>query len=781
VDELDGLQHALAGRYTVERELGHGGTATVYLAQDLKLGRPVAIKVLRREIAAAVGAERFLREIEIAARLTHPHILSLHDSGAANGFLYYVMPYVEGESLRGRLNHEPQLPLAEALRITRAVAEALSYAHGHGVVHRDVKPENILLSGETVLVADFGIARAITAASGENLTETGIAVGTPFYMSPEQAAGERQIDGRSDVYSLGCVVYEMLAGGPPFAGPSAQAILARHALDPVPPLRTIRPELPPAVDRALGKALAKAPADRFATAAALIDALAEPDAQPSLAKRATRASAVLAGVVAVLVAGYVLFARRSVGGSSDESGLSIAVLEFKNVGGDSANEPFSYGMSDELTTALGKVEGLRVLARSGAVRFRGKDVSPQEIGRQLHALYVLDGGVRIGGTRRRVSAQLIDVAKGNEIWSEEYDRDALDRNVFDVQDEITRAIVAELRMHLSGTASAAVAKHPTESPEAHDLYLQGRYFFAKRDSTSLRKAQGYFTRAIQKDSTYALAWSGLSDAYSHSSVFGYVPPRAVYAMAKAAALRALALDSTLAEAHTSLGFIALFYDWDWPTAGRELDHALTLAPNYPDAHLYHGWYFVATDKIDNAVEEVRTAVRLDPFSSVNNARLASMMFYARRYEEEMAQARRLLELDSMFEGHRGSGELARAYLQLGRCPESLAALEQTPEMRAPVFRGVLGYAYAKCGRRAQALAELAHLHAKADSGRYVSHYGLAMIRAGLGETDRTFAELDSALAERAWPMFTLRVDPAFDGLRADPRFARLLKKVGLTS
>src|SRR5437870_1600276 len=586
------LRAALADRYAIDRELGRGGMASVFLARDVKHDRSVAIKVLRPELAAALGAERFLREIEIAARLTHPHILPLHDSGEANGFLYYVMPYLEGESLRDRLNREQQLPVEEAVRIAREVASALNYAHSHDVVHRDIKPENILLSGGEAVVADFGIARALVAAGADKLTDTGLAVGTPGYMSPEQAMAEPRIDGRADTYALGCVLYEMLAGHPPFLGTTAQEILARHTLDPVPPLRTIRPELPAAVDRAVGKALAKAPADRFATAAAFVEAMTQASTPPSFARRAARPAVFVAAGFAALVTGYVLLTRRS--GSSDEPGPSIAVLPFKNIGGDVNNEPFSDGMTDEITTALGKVEGLRVAARSAAFRFKGKNVVPEEIGRQLHVLYVLDGGVRMGGNRRRVSAQLINVARGNEIWAEEYDRDARDRDVFVVQDEITRAIVAALRVRLSGPASAALAEHATVSPEAHDLYLQGRYFFARRDSASLRKAQDYFERAIQQDSSYALAWAGLSDAYSHTGVFGYVPPRAVYAKAKAAALRALALDPTLAEAHTSLGFIALFYDWDWPTAGQQFDRALALDPRYPDAHLFHGWYFVAT-------------------------------------------------------------------------------------------------------------------------------------------------------------------------------------------
>src|SRR2546423_679358 len=356
LEVLARLKAALADRYAIDRELGHGGMATVYLAQDLKHGRAVAIKVLRPELAAALGAERFLREIEIAARLTHPHILPLHDSGEAGGFLYYVMPFVQGESLRDRLNREPQLPVEEAVRIGRDVASALSYAHSHDVVHRDIKPENILFSGGEAVVADFGIARAIVAAGAEQLTDTGLAVGTPGYMSPEQATAAAQLDGRSDVYSLGCVLYEMLAGHPPFLGTTAQEILARHTLDPVPPLRPIRPELPAAVDRAVGKALAKAPADRFATAAAFSQALTQAGAPPSFARRAARPALSLAAGVAALVAGYILTRRP---GSSGGAGPSIALPPVKNIGGDVNNEPVRDGMADENTHALGRGGGPR--------------------------------------------------------------------------------------------------------------------------------------------------------------------------------------------------------------------------------------------------------------------------------------------------------------------------------------------------------------------------------------------------------------------------------------
>jgi len=771
------LQAALVARYALDRELGHGGMATVYLAQDLKHGRPVAIKVLRPELAAALGAERFLREIEIAARLTHPHILPLHDSGEANGFLYYVMPYLEGESLRDRLNREPQLPVEEAVRIAREVASALSYAHSHDVVHRDIKPENILLSGGEAVVADFGIARAIVAAGTEKLTDTGLAVGTPGYMSPEQATAEAHIDGRADTYALGCVLYEMLAGHPPFLGTTAQEVLARHTLDPVPPLRTIRRAVPPAVEHAVFKALAKSPADRFPSAAAFSEALTQTGAPPSLTRQAARPAVFVAAGVAALVAGYVLLTRRP--GSSGDPARSIAVLPFVNIGADPNNEPFSDGMSEELITALAKVEGLRVTARTSAFSFKGKEVDVREIGNKLNVGYVLEGSVRRAGPRLRVSAQLINATTGYHLWSDEYDRDAGD--VFAVQDEITRAIVGALRLKLSGAANAALVKPATGNAEAHDLYLQGRYFFAKRDSTSLRKAQDYFERAIADDPSYALAYAGLSDAYSHRAVFGYVPPHDIHSKAKQAVLRALALDSTLVEAHTSLGFIELFLEWDWAAAGREFDRALALDARYPPAHLFRAWYFLATDRMTDAVGEVQAAVRLDPFSLVNNARLASMLYYARRYNEALAQSRRLLEMDSMFFQVRV--ELARAYLQLGQCDEALAAMKHAPEQAsgAAYFGGVWGWINARCGHPAQALAELNRFRAEAREGRYVSHYSLAIIHAALGDSEQAFAQLDSAYAEGTWAMFTLRVEPAFDALRADPRFARLLKKVGLVS
>ena len=789
MDALDRLRAALAGRYAVEREIGRGGMATVYLAHDIRHARPVAIKVLRPDLAASLAGERFTREIHTAARLQHPHILPLFDSGEVDGSLFYVMPYVEGESLRSRLDREKQLSLDEALRITTEVADALEYAHTHNVVHRDIKPENILFAtrGETApagphaLVTDFGIARAISSAGSETLTQAGLAIGTPSYMSPEQATAESAIDGRTDTYSLGCVLYEMLAGHPPFLGTTAREILARHACDVVPPLRTTRPDLPAFVDQAVGRALAKAPADRYATTAAFNAALTAPNAAAATPRRGRAVMFGVAGL-ALIVAGYLLlhFVLQPTHTGAQplaDSTRAIAVLPFANVGGDSTNEPFSDGVADELTTALGKVDRLSVMARTSAFSLKRKGLDAREIGRELHVQYILEGSVRRAGNRRRIRADLIEVASGREIWSDDFEHDALNRDVFIVEDSITRSIVRQLLPHISPAAVASSVKRSTESREAHDLYLQGRYFFERRDSASLSKAQDYFQRAIRNDSSYALAYDGLSDAYSHQAVFGFAPPVGNFPRAKEYAARALAHDSTLVEVHTSLAFIALFYDWDWSAARQEFDKALRLNERYAPAHLFHAWYFMALDSVNDAIREGRRAVELDPFSPLNNTRLISFLFYGGRYAEALAQARKVFERDSSFIGLRL--ELARAYVQAGRCNEALAVLERSLDPPAGILRGTRGYTYAKCGRRVQALAELEHLRRQARDGRYVSHYGLAVIQAGLGNKEQAITELEKAYAERVGTLFIMRLEPAFADLRSDPRFAALVQKVGL--
>ncbi len=467
-DPLARLQAALAERYTIERELGRGGMATVYLARDLKHGRLVAIKVLRPEIAAALGPERFLREIEVAARLTHPHILPLHDSGAAQGSLYYVMPYIEGESLRDRLEREGQLPLEDALRITREVASALGYAHDHDVVHRDIKPENILLSGGEAVVADFGIARAITVAAGGKLTATGIAIGTPGYMSPEQAMGSERVDGRSDLYALACVLYEMLAGEPPFTGPSAESVARQHVAAPAPHVSVMRPAIPPAIEEAIVRALAKTPADRFATAAEFVEALAAPAQRMRDPGRRTSRLAVGAGLAATLVAAatglFILSRPHRTPALAGGTGQSIAVLPFVNVSGAPQEEYLSDGISEELINALSKLPQLQVVARPSSFAFKGKNEDVRQIGHALQVATVLGGSVRRAANHLRVTAQLTDARNGYNLWSETYDREMGD--VFAVEDEISHAIMRALQVHLVSGDSVTLSRRPTRDVEA---------------------------------------------------------------------------------------------------------------------------------------------------------------------------------------------------------------------------------------------------------------------------------------------------------------------------
>ena len=768
-DQRERLQAALAGRYTIERELGHGGMAVVHLAVDLRHGRRVALKVLRPELAAELGAERFLREIRIAAGLQHPGVLPLYDSGDAGGILYYVMPYVEGESLRDRLTREGALPLADALAIAGEVADALGYAHAHEVVHRDVKPENILLSGGHALVADFGIARAIGAAGGDQLTETGIAVGTPAYMSPEQASAERPMDGRTDIYALGCVLYEMLAGEPPFSGPTAQAVLARHTLDPVPPLRTVRPDLPAHVERATLRALAKTPGDRFPTAAAFRDALVS---TPTAGWHARLPLVALLAALAVGVAAYLAL-RPS---PSAVPARSVAILPFRNLSPDPSDEYFSDGMSEELTTALGKVEGLRVAAPTSAGAFRNANVTARQIGRTLGVATLLEGTVRRAGGRLRVAAHLINAESGYDLWSDEYERDV--RDVFAVQDEITRAIVGALRVKLAAGGTGPLARHATASPEAHDLYLHGRFFYEKRSEDGLRRALGYFRQAIAQDSEYALAYSGLADTYSFLSAFGFGAPHELFPQAKAAALRALQLDSTLPEAHTSLGFTQLFYDWDWPAADREFRRALAFDSTFTPAILYHGWYNVAAGRLDDAIRDLERARSIDPLSLILNTRLATMLHWARRYDAAVAQLHRTLAIDSSYD--LAHAQLARTYVQMRRCADAAAELRGRAAVFAAYYEAaIVGYSAAVCGRTAEARRILDAMLSRTGRGVYVSPEAIAIVYAALGDKEHAFAWLERALDDRTWSLYLLRVEPMLDGLRADPRFDGLIRRVGL--
>ena len=460
---IDRVRAALADRYVIGRELGHGAMATVYLARDLKHDRDVAVKVMRPELVAVLGATRFLQEIRIAANLQHPHIVPLFDSGTVDDIFFYVMPYVDGESLRRRLEREPQLPLDEAIALTTAVAGALDYAHRHDIVHRDIKPENILLHDGHPMVADFGIALAVSKADATRLTGSGVSVGTPAYMSPEQAAADSNLDGRSDQYSLACVCYEMLSGEPVFTGPTAQAVIAKQLSGAIPRLTTVR-NVSDSLEHAVTRALAKAPADRFPTVRAFADALTVPVAPSWRPFGTPRRRVALAAVAVVLVLGAVGAARlwRSVhGGDAAGGGIwSIAVLPLANVGGDPRDEYFSDGMTDELMAALSRVPGLRVASRTSSYVFKGKrNVNVRQIANRLNVGAVLEGSVQRDGSRMRINTQLTNVADGLSLWSARYERN--NKDVFQVEDEISQAAVRALTPTLTGRAAAhlGAARH----------------------------------------------------------------------------------------------------------------------------------------------------------------------------------------------------------------------------------------------------------------------------------------------------------------------------------
>ena len=468
-DQRERLNAALAGRYAIERELGRGGMATVYLAHDVKHQRPVAVKVLRPELAAALGPDRFLREVEIAARLNHPHILPLYDSGEADGFLFYVMPYIKGESLRHRLARDKQLPIEEALGVTRQIASALGHAHAQHIIHRDVKPENILLYEGEAMVADFGIALAASAATGERLTKTGFAVGTPEYMSPEQALGERELDARSDVYSLGCVLYELLAGEPPYTGRTAQAVMAKRFADPVPSARRLRAAIPAGVEQALMKALARVPADRFASAAAFAEALAAPAA----ARPRTP---------------------------------SVAVLPFLNLSADPENEYFADGVTEDVIAQLSKVGALQVISRTSVMPFKKREQGLREIAATLQVATLLEGSVRRAGDRVRIVAQLIDAETDRHLWAETYDRQLTD--IFAIQADVAVQIAAALQAELSPDERTRIHREPTRDLEAYQLYLQGRHWVSRYTVEGIRKGIEYLEQAITRWRMPASRWPG---------------------------------------------------------------------------------------------------------------------------------------------------------------------------------------------------------------------------------------------------------------------------------
>ncbi|HET7622015.1 MAG TPA: protein kinase [Gemmatimonadaceae bacterium] len=736
----------LADRYGIEREIGHGGMATVYLADDRKHDRKVALKIMRESVASSLGAERFLREVRMAAQLSHPHIVPLIDSGESDGTLFYVTPYAPDGSLADRLARDGRLSVRDALRVAREVGQGLDYVHRSGYVHRDVKPANILFADGHALLGDFGIAYAVSDRDRgrESITGAGIVIGTPEYMSPEQASGERDLKSQSDIYSLACVVYEMLAGSPPFAGSNARVTMMRQVTETAAPIRVLRPDAPTTVERALARALAKDPAERQPTVPAFLDALETEGLE-----------------------GEHYFASRS---------RSIAVLPFVNVSSDAENEYLSDGITDELIGALARVEGLQVASRTSVFSLKGKPQDVRAIGSLFGVSEVLEGTVRRAGDRLRIGVQLTSAQDGRLLWSQRFDRELVD--VFALQDEIARTIVDTLRAGSFADLPDPKPNRYVTNAKAYGYYLKGRYAWNKRTQEGVREAIGFFERAIGEDASYALAYAGLSDSYALHVDYRNVPVQEGLERAKEYARRAIELDDGLAEAHASLAWCLFIYDWDWEASDRESRRAIELDPRYSSAHQWYTFLLISQRRIDEALASAQRAVELDPASVSGRRSIAWANYYARRFDQARSHAQRAIAMNPTAE--ESYRILGLALAQSGEFDEAERVMREAVELPSGSIyaRGVLGYTLALSGQTSKAREVLDELGAEEKRG-YVSPVVFALLHTGLGESARALDWIERAYVERRGWLAYLRTNAVFDPLRGDPRLEAIAKRMKL--
>jgi len=807
------LQEAVKGRYALERELGRGGMATVFLARDLQLPRTVAIKLLDPTVTSSIGVERFLREIEITARFQHPHILPLIDSGRDGRMVYYVMPHVSGESLRERLVREQRLSVAASVNIARDVADALAYAHEQGVVHRDVKPENILLSGGHAIVADFGIARAVENCAncppdGE-LTIAGAPIGTPAYMSPEQAEG-RAADGRSDVYALGCVLFEMLTGRPPFVAKSARAIMTQHVTTPPPALGELRPGIPAGVAAAVERALAKEPAERFPTARELADVLqvlsatevlvhATPSegagtpvpaalapagaapatpgvATPPPAEPAGRGSRLLvfSAVLAVLaLTATMLLPHRQAprGAPVARRAASIAVMPLENYSSDEGAAFLSEGLTEEIIAQLARIRGLKVISRTSVVAVSGKGLTVPQIADTLGVGNVLEGSVQRAGDRIRVTLQLIDAADAH-LWAESYERDLKD--AIALRREIAQKVVTALALAVPGVDPGERTERTQTSP-AYDAYLRGSYWLTRTSPDGLDQAIRAFEDAVRADSTYAPAYAGLSSALRQWVTLGYAgerEPYATFARAAQAADRALELDPDLAAGYIARGLVRA-YGWaPADVALEDLERGLALLPNAGSAHAAAAVGLMRLGRHEEALAQAQMAVQLDPLSATAHGGYAVIALGSRRYDLAIQANRRVLGLEPNFVGGRAIEGVAQ--MLLGHPKECLALdLSEFPEVRAICLNAA--------GRVAESAALADSVAPAYMAGRYRRIFQLGILAAYYaqrGDAARA-AEWIQRAYERSPSGFEFRVIESglFDPVRDDPRWQATLDSI----
>lgn len=739
--------------YKILAPLGEGGMGVVYQAHDTKLKREVAIKFLPPEISLREDdRERFMIEAQAAAALNHPNIATIHAIEEVADELFIVMEYIDGPSLQKLLDDcsGSPLPFERANHYTVQIAAGLHAAHEKGIVHRDIKPANVMLtSKDQVKITDFGLAKMAQASFA---IPAGRIAGTAAYMSPEQVRGE-ETDARADIWALGVVMYQMLTGTLPFKGFYESALFYSILNEESEPITTLNPAVPTAMVAVVEKALQKNLRQRFQSMKELQAAL-QPPAPPAKLQTAFFSP---------------LPAAKNI--------PALAVLPFTDMSPQKDQEYFCDGMAEELINALTQIEDWRVVSRTSAFQFKAQAQDVRQIGEQLKVDTVLAGSVRKAGNRLRITAQLVNVADGFQIWSEKYDRELDD--VFAIQDEIAGAIVTKLKMKLGGDRETPLVKHYTENLEAYNLYLQARFHLNKRTEEGLQKGVMYCEQALASDPAFAPAYAGLADGFILLGFQGFLPPQDTMPKAKSAAEKALALDETLAEAHTSLGCIHAVYDLNWQESAQHFQRAIALKPNEATAHYWYAiWNLLPRGQFEACRQEIQKALELDPLALVLKAGIGWQYYFARQYDQAIAALQKTLELDANFIFARDL--LGQAYLQKGMIEQALSEMEKAVALshRRTLSLSTLGHAYATAGKREPAQQILAELQNVATQ-KYVSVYDLALIYVGLHDHDQALAWLEKAYAEHnGWVVF-LKVEPRLDALRADARFAALLKKARL--
>ena len=829
--------------YRIVSKIGAGGMGEVYLAQDTKLDRKVALKILPADVASNRDRmDRFIREAKSAAALSHPNIAQIFEIGEVEGTHFIAMEFVEGVTLREKI-HRERTALSKLLRYLQHVAEGLAKAHTAGIVHRDLKPDNIMITRDGhAKILDFGLAKLIEprlteAIEGENSGDAataimqqqstpGVIMGTIGYMSPEQAQGKtNEIDQRSDIFSFGCILFEAATGHKPFDGDSLVKSLHRVIYEPASLIKDFNSSAPADLQRIIRRCLAKDPDERYqsikevaielkdlrreletgadsnttppppvsseralSTATVSLRSVTEATTSQSaslptvssaeyLVQGLKRHKLVVAIGLVILIGAAGVFAYYLHARNSEVAVESIAVLPFDNSGSDQDTEYLADGLTESVIYRLSQLPNLKVSPRSAVFHYKGKETDPLRIGHELGVNAVLSGRITQRGDSLTVSAELVDVRYNKLLWGERYDRKTSD--LMATQREMTSEIVEKLRLQVAGNEKA-LTKHYTESNEAYQLYWKGRFYWGKRTEEGLKKGIEYFNQAVEKDPNFALAYTGTADCYSLLGIYGYLAPATAYGRAKDAASKALQLDDSLAEAHTSMAYVLFFYDWNWQGAEKEFKRAIELNPKYATAHHWYSLLLSGMGRHDEAIKETRIAQELDPLSLIVNAAAARALTFARKYDEAIAQSQKNMELDRTFFYELTT--LGISYSSVGKYDQAIQmyqeALKQAPDNVDSLGR--LGGCYAKAGRRNEAERVLKQLQ-EMSSRRYVPQAYFAQIYGNLGDLDQAFKWLEKAYDDKnSWlPMLQVD-DDMFASLRADPRYNEMVQRVGLS-